>query len=321
MEINKCRICGHDNKSELYVLREMMFGTREKFEYFKCEGCGCLQIKNFPENIQKYYPPDYFKFPSQTRSGIKGYLFNKREQYLYRRNSILGKLLALTFGVPENDLWLSKLKLKIDDFILEVGCGKGDLLNKFKDAGYKNLIGVDPYIERDIDYGPNLKIFKKNIFQLENPKFDLIMFHHSFEHLNNPHETFIKLTELVKQTGIVLIRIPLIDSYAWEYYRTDWVQLDPPRHFFLHSVKSLNYLANQHDFIISKIIYDSTAFQFIGSEQYKSNIPLMGSSSFFRGSRNQMFSEEIVGLYQSKAKQLNKVKKGDTASFFLIKKS
>jgi SAM-dependent methyltransferase len=298
-----------------------MFGTREEFEYFKCSNCGCLQIKNFRENVQKYYPPDYLTFPSQTRSGIKGYLFNRRENYLYRRNSILGKMLALMFGIPENDLWLSQLKLKIDDYILEVGCGKGDLLKKFKEAGYKNLIGVDPYIEKDMDYGPNLKIFKKNIFQLDNQKFDIIMFHHSFEHLKNPHEIFKKLTELIKQNGTVLIRIPLIDSYAWQYYKTNWVQLDPPRHFFLHSVNSLNYLADNYGFMISKIIYDSTAFQFIGSEQYKSNIPLMGSSSFFQGSRNPMFTDEKVSLYQSKAKQLNKLKKGDTASFFLFKKS
>lgn len=319
MEINKCRICGHDNNSEVYILKEMMFGTREEFEYFKCANCGCLQIKNFPEDIQKYYPPDYLSFPIQTRSRIKEHLFNKREQYLFRRNSLLGKLMALIFGIPENDLWLSELKLKIDDNILEVGCGKGDLLIKFKDAGYKNLIGVDPFIEKDIDYGPNLKIFKKNIFQLDNSQFDLIMFHHSFEHLNNPHETFNKLTELVKQTGTVLIRVPLIDSYSWEYYKTDWVQLDPPRHFFLYSVKSLNYLANQYGFDVTKIVYDSTAFQFIGSEQNKSDIPLMSPSSYFQGSVNSIFSQEKIRAYQKKAAELNKMNMGDTACFFLKK--
>lgn len=317
--MNICKICFHENNTEEYVLKEMMFGTREEFKYFKCSNCGCLQIKDFPDNIQKYYPPDYLFFPSQTRTGIKEFLYNKREQYLFRRNSLLGKLMALIFGIPENDLWLSELKLKIDDHILEVGCGKGDLLNKFKYAGYRNLIGVDPYIERDMNNGPNLNIFKKSIFQLENPQFDLIMFHHSFEHLDYPHKIFERINELIKQNGTVLIRVPLIDSYAWEYFKTDWVQLDPPRHYFLHTIKSMNHLANQHGFIISKIIYDSTAFQFIGSEQYKSNIPLMSASSFFQGAGSTEFNKEKVKFYQRKAAHLNKVHKGDTASFFLNK--
>jgi len=37
--------------------------------------------------------------------------------------------------------------------------------------------------------------------------------------------------------GWCVIRIPTVSSFAWEHYREQWVQLDAPRHFFLHKVR------------------------------------------------------------------------------------
>jgi SAM-dependent methyltransferase len=39
--------------------------------------------------------------------------------------------------------------------------------------------------------------------------------------------------------GIIVVRIPAVSSYAWERYGVAWMQLDAPRHFFLHSPKSM----------------------------------------------------------------------------------
>ena len=63
MNNNVCRICNTGNNVEEYTLKEMMYGLPEEFEYFKCSGCGCLQIKDFPSNIEKYYPPNYLNYP------------------------------------------------------------------------------------------------------------------------------------------------------------------------------------------------------------------------------------------------------------------
>ena len=317
MENNKCRICGNENNSEKYILKEMMYGTREEFEYFKCSDCGCLQIESFPKNIQDYYPPDYLFFPKSDSSLLKNYLLKKREKYILTGKSFLGKFLSRKFGIPASYLWLKKVSLKPDDSILEVGCGNGELLLKLEEAGFKNLIGIDPFIKNEIVYGQKLQILKKTIHEISDLHFDWIMFHHSFEHLNNPHEIFEVLNKLLKYGGHILIRIPVIDSHAWEYYKTDWIQLDPPRHYFLYTVKSLNYLASQHGFVVERIIYDSTAFQFIGSEQYKKNIPFMSPNSFFRSSTNNIFKKEEIKSFQNKAKELNETGLGDSAGFLL----
>ena len=63
-----CRICGNADGNTAYDVREMMFGTREIFRYFRCAACGCLQIAEVPADLSAYYPPDYCSFkPSLFR--------------------------------------------------------------------------------------------------------------------------------------------------------------------------------------------------------------------------------------------------------------
>jgi SAM-dependent methyltransferase len=317
MANNKCRVCENENNKEEYILREMMFGTNEEFEYFKCSNCGCLQIKNFSENIGKYYPSNYLSFPEQ--SSLKKYLLKKRELYVMSGRGLVGKLLTFKFGYPDFYPWFSEANLKKNDFILEVGCGRGELLFKLRDAGFTNLLGIDPYIEKDTVYNENFKILKKELQEISDLFFDWVMFHHSFEHLKDPVKTFEMLKKVVKKNGNVLIRIPVIDSHAWEIYKTNWVQLDPPRHFFLHTVKSIQYLADKFGFKVQKIIYDSSAFQFIGSEQYKKGIPLMSQNSYLINPGNSIFDKEEMNRFEQKAKELNRNSNGDSASFFLQK--
>lgn len=61
-----CRICDNENLNQAYQLKEMMFGIRDEFTYFECSVCGCLQISEFPEDISKYYPQDYYSFSESS---------------------------------------------------------------------------------------------------------------------------------------------------------------------------------------------------------------------------------------------------------------
>lgn len=53
----KCRICNGPLCPKL-VVREMMYGTRDAFDYHQYQDCGCLQISEVPEDLGKYYPRD-----------------------------------------------------------------------------------------------------------------------------------------------------------------------------------------------------------------------------------------------------------------------
>ena len=89
------------------------------------------------------------------------------------------------------------------------------------------------------------------------------------------------------------------------------MQLDPPRHIFIHSVKSIQLLAEQTGFEVSQIIYDSDAFQFWASEAIMRDIP----STKAQG----MFTKKELKILDQRAQRLNQIGKGDQACFYLTK--
>lgn len=54
-----CRICA-SAAIRVFYAREMMFGTREVFQYFECTDCGCVQILSYPDDIARQYPKEYY---------------------------------------------------------------------------------------------------------------------------------------------------------------------------------------------------------------------------------------------------------------------
>src|SRR6478752_5421007 len=54
-----CRICASNGPHPHFVVREMMFGTREPFDYFECSNCKTLQIVDVPADLARHYPTDY----------------------------------------------------------------------------------------------------------------------------------------------------------------------------------------------------------------------------------------------------------------------
>lgn len=314
-----CTICGSEEIDDGLVAREMMMGLKEQFAYQQCLNCKSLQIKNVPENLEKYYSKNYYSLQdAEAPNFIERIIKRFRDRYAVFEDTYVGKLIYNRY--PKINLRsLSHLELHKDTRILDVGCGKGDLLHSLWNIGFENLTGVDPYISQDkYEINEDVKVIKKDIHQL-NGQWDVIMMHHVFEHVANPREVLLSANELLPSGGICLIRTPVADSKAWETYRENWVQLDPPRHLYVHSTKSLACLAQETNFQLKDIIYDSTAFQFWGSIQYENDIPLQSEKSYAVNPEKSMFSAEDIEAFERRAKALNEQEKGDQAVFILQK--
>lgn len=312
----KCRICGNEKENQSYIAREMMFGIKDVFRYFQCSKCKCLQIEDFPPNISKYYPDDYYSYKTIFyRNKIEKFLIGLRDNYALFGKGFIGKLLYSKY--PKEALrCLSLLPVRKDTNILDVGCGAGDLLYSLSELGMKNLLGVDPFNAKDIDYENGLRIQKKQIHDVEG-KWEIVMFHHSFEHISDQVSTLETVYRLLTPNGYCVIRIPIASSYAWNHYRVNWVQLDAPRHFFLHSVESMSILADQAGLNLCKVVYDSTSFQFWGSEQYIKDIPLTDKCSYLHNPKTSIFSKSEISAFAKRANELNENKQGDQAIFYL----
>ncbi|TAN40746.1 MAG: class I SAM-dependent methyltransferase [Nitrospirae bacterium] len=322
-----CRICSNEKDNRGYSVREMYFGTREEFTYFQCASCGCLQITTIPGDMARYYPQGYYSHMTIDETSpvarLKGMLRRIRNRSILFDNGVLGRIIR---RMRPADFPLELLKrtgpLK-DMSILDVGCGSGMFLYQLKEAGIDKVLGVDPFIEHDIEYRSGLRIIKSSLMELQSSgqRFDLVMFNHSFEHMPDPGTVMKAAAGLLTEKGTVLIRIPTVDSYAWEHYRENWVQLDAPRHLFLHSRASLGILATQAGLSVTEVVYDSETLQFWGSEQYLRDIPLDSDRSVKHGPGCSVFSREQLSGFAQEALKLNEEERGDQAAFFLKKRS
>jgi SAM-dependent methyltransferase len=320
MKENSCGSCGNSVNNSLYRPKEMMFGLGDEFEYFKCSNCGCLQISEVPQNLQKFYPTDYYSYSNLSkdhyysrilRTGIyeklKGIIRKRIVLHRLGQKNRLGRLLSPYY---KPYYWIIEGLFRIDSKILDIGCGNGNLLLELSKLGCNNLNGLDPFIEDDIHYPNGVKILKKEILELDE-KYDFIMLNHSFEHLDNPKIILQKIYACLNPKSFVLIGIPVVSSYAFRKYGIHWVQLDAPRHFFLHTPNSITRLAEDTGFKLVKTLYDSTALQFVGSEGYLRNIPFKDVYHAFSGKQVKVFEKE--------AKRLNRIQDGDSACFYLYK--
>lgn len=305
-----CRICGNTDNNERFFVKEKMFGSKESFEYVKCAQCGCMQLVEEKMNMSQYYKSDYYSFNLQYSPNILRDFFGKEFfRYKIDRFSLIGYIVNKLFPSKMQN-WVDGNFVKFDDSILDVGCGSGRLLQLMQYRGFKRLRGLDPFNPEIIDYGKGLVIYNHSLFD-EHDKYDFIMLHYSFEHMPDPFSVLSKLGELLKEGGAILVRIPIIDSYSWRKYGTNWVQMDAPRHIYIHTVNSFIYLCKKCGFDVKEVIYDSTEYQFVYSEKYVRGLTY--------DSTENIFSKSDVKNFRKFAHQLNQVHDGDQATFYLKK--
>lgn len=320
-----CKICENSENNLVHRAREMMFGMRDQFDYVECGNCGTIQIGEIPD-LSLYYPKNYYALDTKADNGLPTKLKTRLLLKLVGDYFVNGRNHAGKYLAQKKD-WVQRyypaslrqfdIGIDFDSRILDFGSGTGKLLQILHYFGFRNLTGADAFIETDIFYPTGVKIYKRCVEELE-PFFDFIMLHHSFEHLPNPLETLRGLHRLLPNDKFCLIRIPVV-NFAWEKYGVNWVQLDPPRHLFLYTEKSLRLLAEKAGFVVEKVIYDSEAFQFWGSEQYLQDIPLTDSRSHQTDIAAGIFSAEQMADWEKQAEELNAQNRGDQACFYLRK--
>lgn len=318
----ECRICGSLGDHRIWIAREMMYGLHDEFPYFECASCGCLQIAEIPENLDKYYPDDYYSFtkPEKPRNLKEKLIESQIARYHLNGVNLLGWVFERRYRISSRyPLWIkgNKLGVKKTDRILDIGCGAGELIFRWRELyGFSQLLGADPYIPEDIEYENGVRILKRELEDIDG-RFDVIMMHHSFEHVKNPGHVMKQIARLLNPKGRVLIRTPVADSYAWKKYGVNWVQLDAPRHLFIPTVRSMNILAEAASLRLTDVVYDSTEFQFWASEQYRVGIPLTGKNAIASFSPVGTFTPQQIRTFSEKAEELNRKKEGDQCCFYL----
>jgi SAM-dependent methyltransferase len=301
-----CAICGNAaNNQELHV-EELMFRSGGSFTYLQCDECGCLQLVDVPEDLSPFYPDGYYSYTDGDGPELVGRQLLRR----LRASAVLrGWPLPSVLPGPAWRTWFPT-GITRDSAIIDVGCGNGARLRLLRQEGFRHLAGFDPFLPAEMVGLEEIDV-SRTVKREWLGAFHMVMFHHSLEHMPDQADALRLAMTLLRPGGDVLVRIPLSDSFAFESYGRHWVQLDAPRHLFLHSRKSFSLLVSQVALTVTDVRYDSTGFQFWGSELYRRGAPLYGTD------RGHHFSRELLAGFERQAGRLNATGRGDQAAFRL----
>lgn len=284
-----CSLCANQQLNHRLRAREMMYGTGESFEYLHCAACGVLQLMDVPADMGRFYPSSSYYSVHTTRHAVREVLKGWRDRLqegtspaarLIRRYAPNIALAAMTSTAPNRGAR-----------VLDVGCGDGALLRSMGRLGYRDLTGVDPLLAHPTSTAGGMRLFRGGVDAVDGP-FDLISFHHSLEHISDQVGVLRLAAERLAPGGVVLVRIPTCESAAFTAYGPQWVQLDAPRHLFLHSHRSIALVASRAGLAVQELRCDSQPMQFWASDMYVADVPLMsGAARRFKRMHRRLYRD------------------------------
>lgn len=251
----------------------MAVGLREEFTYVECGGCGTLQIRDVPADLARFYGGGYYSFEPPYRAPLpRRWLKRRLAAHLLGGRDPIGRLVAARRRPPRELEWVRRAGLGRDAAILDVGAGRGQLVLTLRDCGFERVLGIDPFLAEDLADPRGVRVHRRSIDDVEG-RFDLVMFHHSFEHLADPAAALAAARDRLEPGGCVLIRTP-IAAESWQVYGPCWVELDAPRHLHVLTATGLEELARRQGLRVVDRAWDTTSFELSGSERYRRDIAL-----------------------------------------------
>lgn len=246
-----CRICGHStNNPESYHVTETRLGLDDSFEYVRCPKCGCIQIRQIPEELGKYYSSQYYSLrkrnEEEDNSFFRVFLRKHIINHRLSNNDFLGKCFVKI--QPNSFEWVEPGLFSKSSSILDIGCGTGRLIIKLAKSGFVKVTGIEPFIDEDIHYrigNQDIMVYKKELRDVTGT-FDVIILNHVVEHLTNPAEALTQVTRLMHAESRLVISLPLFSTFFWEQYGIKSLPFaDAPRHLHIFTYDGFCQLADK----------------------------------------------------------------------------
>ena len=238
MTNKKCRACGaeffdkplliYENSPEsAQNFIEDLSSTKDapvKLEIYQCSKCGLIQ-----HNLK---PVSYYK------KVIRAVSFSNE---------------MTTFRLNQLDTWLEKYRLK-NKSILEVGSGKGEYLNIFKQLGVKKIYGLE-FDEKNIEHillngnSATQGYLEHGLEYIKGQPFDAFAIFSFMEHWPNLKLGVETLNKFLKPDAYGLIEVPNFDMIKEKGLYTEFT-VD---HIFYFDQKSLSNFLTSNGFEILSI--------------------------------------------------------------------
>jgi SAM-dependent methyltransferase len=135
--------------------------------------------------------------------------------------------------------------------LLDVGCGNGLFLKRMSDLGWiAQGVETDTRSARVARETYGFEVYGGTLQDAGFPadSFDAITMSHVIEHLRDPLLVLAECRRILKPGGVLVVTTPNYKCLGHRCFGRRWLGLDPPRHLYVFSRKSLDLMANRTGF-------------------------------------------------------------------------
>ena len=260
----ECPVCGKRVNHHAYPVSDFDTG-QQSFQVLSCDSChlGHTEPKPTAEQLDAYYRPEYYGDSEQKFTGLI-------EQLTVAANRYRAKGLHATVSAAA--------KPDRPYRILDIGCGRANLLKAFSQFGYEchgfEREGFDHTMTAS-EHGIHFHYGNLQDLDIPDGYFDIIVIWHVLEHLAEPLETIDICSKLLGKNGILAVSVPNYTSIQSRIFQRHWFHLDIPRHLYHFGKYNLFKALESRQFNIhssSSCSLEQSVFGFIQSLLNRMNI-------------------------------------------------
>jgi 2-polyprenyl-3-methyl-5-hydroxy-6-metoxy-1,4-benzoquinol methylase len=270
--INTCPVCGNQN-FKTFLSAKDHFLTGEEFTIVQCSNCDFRFTNPRPaeKEMPIYYDSEEYISHDTKKKSFLQIIYTSIRKFTIRRKYLIAKKYAHGFS------------------LLDIGCGTGDFLNYCRKMKFETT-GIEPNnkARKFASENLSLNVYDESSLDTFLPgSFNVITMWHVLEHVHQLNDRLLKIYELLKPDGTLIIAVPDSDSWDAKKFKSYWAAYDLPRHLYHFTPDSMKNLITKNGFRIENTIpmlFDAFYISLL-SEKYRS-----GKQNFFKAFYNGILS-------------------------------
>ena len=268
-----CPVCAASETEPLTIAYDRVNPSAGRFSYVTCTTCGLARQDPLPgrEEIASFYPEDYAPHAGARRKKKERTINRLAKRYYYSTESVERSPAArLAFRAVSNHVMRGTRPPRGGNRLLDVGCGSGDHLARYRDLGW-TVAGIE-ISERGAATARSkgLEVHRGTVYDAPFPKgaFDLVTLNHVIEHVTDPKDVLAACARFLAPEGLLVVSTPNLHGLGFSFYRSCWYHLDAPRHVVLFEPRTLRRLARVAGLEVRRLVTRSDTRALCSSRRY-----------------------------------------------------
>jgi 2-polyprenyl-3-methyl-5-hydroxy-6-metoxy-1,4-benzoquinol methylase len=233
MNYVNCNLC---NNNEYKLFKKI-----KGMQLVKCKQCGLVYLNPRPtqQEINEEYSAEYH---IERLLGQEPKTEKEIEQEI-NKNIGRAEEIVKRFG--------NKGKL------LDIGCGAAFFIACLKRYGW-DVTGIDisEWASKFAGEKLGLNIFTGSVGEIQlKERFDVITMYHNLEHLPDPLKTLKRVSELLSDDGMLVVKGPNLASFDRIWHGNNWRGYSDKSHLYYFIPKTYQMMLEKAGFFVQKIIF------------------------------------------------------------------